>query len=302
MHPRPADSQTLAPCARLNQESQGRKERMSFSLRRVSCAALFVFFMLAAAAAAQNVNPEKIVRDAAYNELHAHDHHPFRYTLRKDNNGKITTKEIIETNQGDVARLIAINDKPLPPVAEAAEIHRLQNLLAHPELQAHRLRREQADANRANEMIRLLPTAFVYRYEGMIEGPNGACYRFSMQPNPDFDPPDRQAQVLHGMAGELWIDKRDQRMVRLNVHLIADVEFGWGIFGRLYKGGTILVEQKNVGENHWEQDLLRLNLRGTILVFKSLVIDTTETESNYAPVPIDWTYQDAVRALLNEKH
>jgi hypothetical protein len=275
---------------------------MIFQFRRASCAALLFSFALAATASAQEVNPEKIVRDAAYNELHARDTHPFRYTLRKDDNGKITTKEIIETNQGDVARLIAIGDRPLSPTADAAEIHRLQNLLAHPEIQAHRLKREQADSNRANEMIRLLPTAFVYRYEGMVEGPSGPCYRFSMQPNPGFNPPDRQAQVLHGMAGELWIDQKEQRMVRLNVHLIADVEFGWGIFGRLYKGGTILVEQRNVGKNHWEQNLLRLNLRGTILLFKSLVIDTTETESNYAPVPADWTYQDAVRALLNEKH
>lgn len=275
---------------------------MNIQLRRTSCAGLIILFTLAGMAAAQNINTEKIVRDAAYNELHSRDNHPFRYTLRKDDNGKITTKEIIETREGGVARLIAIGDKPLSASADEAEIHRLQNLLAHPELQAHRLQKEQADSNRANEMLRLLPTAFVYRYEGMVEGPDGPCYRLSMQPNPNFDPPDRQAEVLHGMAGELWIDQKEQRMVRLNVHLIADVAFGWGIFGRLYKGGTILVEQKNVGENHWEQNLLRLNLRGTILLFKSLVIDTTETESNYAPVPPDWTYQDAVRALLSESH
>ncbi|HUY81075.1 MAG TPA: hypothetical protein VMU92_05075 [Acidobacteriaceae bacterium] len=275
---------------------------MISQFRRASCAALLLSFALAATVSAQKVNPGKIVRDAAYNELHARDNHPFRYTLRKDDNGKVTTKEIIETTQGDVARLIAINDKPLSPAADAAEMHRLQNLLAHPELQAHRLKKEQADSNRANEMLRLLPTAFIYQYEGMVQGSNGPCYRFKMEPDPNFDPPDRQAEVLHGMAGELWIDQREQRMVRLNVHLISDVEFGWGIFGRLYQGGTILVEQKDVGQGHWEQSLLRLNLRGTILLFKSLVIDTTETESNYAPVPVDWTYQDAVRALLSENH
>ena len=292
----------LPPYPRLKPKSRVRKDRMFFQLRRASFAAWMVFFALLATAAAQDVNPEKIVKDAAYNELHSRDHHPFRYTLRKDDNGKITTKEIIETSQGDVARLIAVNDRPLSPAAEAAEVHRLQTLLAHPEIQLHRLKHEQADSNRANEMIRLLPTAFVYRFEGMVNGPNGPCYRFTMQPNPNFDPPDRQAEVLHGMAGELWIDQREQRMVRLNVHLIADVEFGWGIFGRLYKGGTIFVEQRDVGMGHWEQTLLRLRLNGTILLFKSLVIDTTETESNYAPVPPDWTYEDAVRALLNEKH
>lgn len=275
---------------------------MIYQFRRAAIAGLLLFFTLAGIASAQDVDPEQIVKNAAFNELHARDTHPFRYTLRKDDNGKVTTKEIIETKDGDVARLIAVGDRPLSPDAESAEIQRLQTLLAHPEIQAHRKKNEQADANRANELIRLLPTAFLYHYEGMVDGPDGPCYRFSMQPNPGFHPPDREAEVFAGMAGELWIDKNQLRMVRLNAHLIGDVEFGWGIVGRLYKGGTILVEQKDVGENHWEQSLLRLNLRGTILIFKSLVIDTTETETNFEPVSADWTYQDAVRALLSENH
>ena len=272
------------------------------SIRRCLFAALPLFLVLNDLAIAQNVTPEEVVARAAKNELAPGSHHPFRYTLRKVDDGKITTKEIIETKDGDVARLIAIDDKPLSTDAEAAEIQRLQTLLAHPEIQAHRQKKEQADADRANEMIRLLPTAFLYKFEGMVEGPNGPCYRLSMRPNPNFDPPDREAEVYHGMAGELWIDQKQERMVKLNVHLIGDVNFGWGIVGKLYQGGTIAVSQRDVGEGHWEQDLLRLNLTGKILLIKSLKIDTTEQESNFEPVPADWTYQDAVRALLSEKH
>ena len=275
---------------------------MIYQFRRAITVGSVLFFTLAGISPAQDVNPEQIVKDAAYNELAAHDVHPFRYTLRKVDDGKITTKEIIETKDGDVARLIAVGDKPLSPDADQAEIERLENLLAHPEIQTHRRKSEQADANRANELIRLLPTAFLYQYEGMVDGPNGPCYRFSMQPNPDFHPPDREAEVFAGMAGELWIDQKQLRMVRLKAHLITDVEFGWGIFGRLYKGGTILVEQKDVGEDHWEQTLLHLNLTGRILLIKALNIDTLEETMDFSPVPSDWTYQDAVRALLSEQH
>lgn len=275
---------------------------MNFQPRRAAVAALLFFFTLPVLARAEDVTPQEAVARASHNELTARDLHPFRYTLRKVDNGKITTKEIIETKDGDVARLIAIGDKPLPPEADAREIQRLETLLANPAIQEHRQKREQADANRANEMLRLLPTAFVYQFEGMVEGPSGPCYRLSMKPNPNFNPPDRQAEVLHGMAGELWIDQKQERMLKLNVHLIADVEFGWGIFGRLYKGGTILVEQKDVGMDHWEQNLMQLHLHGTILMFKSLTIDTTETESDFASVPANWTYKDAVKALLAEKH
>lgn len=275
---------------------------MIFQFRRVSLAGLILFFALISTAPAQDIDPEAIVTRAAHNELAAHDLHPFRYTLRKVDEGRITTKEIIETKDGDIARLIAVGDKPLSPEGESIEIERLQNLLAHPEIQEHRRKSEQADTNRADEMIRLLPTAFIYQFEGMEDRPGGPCYHFSMKPNPSFKPPDREAEVFAGMAGELWVDQKQERMVKLSAHLIADVDFGWGIIGRLYKGGTIIVEQKDVGEDHWEQTLLRLNLTGKILLIKTITIDTTEETSDFSPVPPGWTYQDAVRALLNEKH
>ena len=55
-----------------------------------------------------------LVRRASQNELKsANGNRPYRYQLHKIDDGKITTKEIVETKDGDVARLIAMNDKPL---------------------------------------------------------------------------------------------------------------------------------------------------------------------------------------------
>jgi hypothetical protein len=246
------------------------------------------------------IDPVAIVRRASQNELQSSNgNHPVRYKLHKIDDAKITTKEIIETKDGDVARLIAVNDKPLDPDVQQAELERLNNLAAHPELQAHRHKKEQEDSERANKMIRLLPDAFIYKYEGMVDGPNGPCYRLSFQPNPNFNPPDREAQVYHGMAGELWIDKAQERMVKLDAHLIADVDFGWGILGRLYKGGSILVEQADVGNHHWETTHMKLSLTGKALMIKPLSFQTTEDASNFEPVPPEMDYQGAIKMLLS---
>jgi len=245
-------------------------------------------------------DPDALVRRASQNELQAgNGNHPYRYLLHKIDDSRITTKEIVETKDGDVARLIAVNDKPLDAEAQQAEIDRLNNLAAHPELQEHRRKKEQADDDRANEMLRLLPDAFIYHYEGMVDGPNGPCYRLSFKPNPNFDPPDREAQVYAGMAGELWIDKGQERMVRLDAHLIADVEFGWGILGRLYKGGSIMVEQADVGDHHWETTHMKLSLTGRALLIKPLSFQTTEDASHFEPVPPEMSYQGAIKMLLN---
>jgi hypothetical protein len=246
-------------------------------------------------------DPAALVRRASQNELHSSNgHHPFRYQLHKIDDGKITTKEIVETKDGDVARLIAVDDKPLDSDAQKAELDRLNNLASHPELQEHRRKREQEDSDRANEMIRLLPDAFLYHYEGMADGPSGPCYRLSFKPNPNFDPPDREAEVYHGMTGELWIDKNQERMVRLDAHLIDDVNFGWGILGKLYKGGSILVEQADVGDHHWETTHMKLSLTGKALLIKTLSFQTTEDASHFEPVPPEMGYQNAIKMLLNE--
>ena len=41
--------------------------------------------------------------------------HPMRYRLRKTSPRLTSTKEIVETRDGDVARLVSIFDKPLSP-------------------------------------------------------------------------------------------------------------------------------------------------------------------------------------------
>jgi hypothetical protein len=247
-------------------------------------------------------DPVALVRAASWNELHAtNQSHPFRFRLRKQDENSVTTKDIIETKDGDIARLVAVEDKPLIPERAQAERARLDTLLAHPELQAHRQKREREDSNRENEMVRLLPDAFLYTYRGIAQTPSGPAWRLSFQPNDKFIPPDREAQVYHGMAGELWIDCAQKRMARLDAHLITDVNFGWGVIGRLYKGGTILVEQKDVGGNHWETTHMKLNLTGKILMIHSVSYQTVEDGSDYKPVSPNLTYKDAIRILESEQ-
>ena len=246
-------------------------------------------------------DPVALVRAASWNELHSQNSgHPVRFRLRKQDENGATTKDIFETRDGDIARLIAVNDQPLTPEKAKAERARLDNLLAHPELQARRHRKEQEDSGRSNEMIRLLPDAFLYTYRGIVNTANGPAYRLSFVPNQNFIPPDREAQVYHGMAGELWINCAQKRMARLDAHLISDVDFGWGIVGRLFRGGTILVEQQDVGSGHWESTHLKLNLTGKILMVKNLVIRTTEDGSDYKPVSNSHTYKDAIKMLESE--
>jgi hypothetical protein len=239
----------------------------------------------------------KLVRDASWNELHASNAGiTYEYRQHSVDSGKSTVKEIVETRDGDISRLLAKGSKPLGEDANRKELARLDELLADPSIQEKKHKRSQEDSGRQNEMLVLLPSAFHYSYLGMAQGPNGPCYRLGFTPDPSFVPPDQEGKVYHGMAGELWIDQGQQRMVRFDAHLISDVEFGWGIAGKLFKGGTILVQQKDVGDHHWETTRLDLHLDGKILMVKSLTIHSTEDDGDFKRVPDDG-YQAAIALL-----
>jgi hypothetical protein len=227
------------------------------------------------------------------------NHRPIRYVLHKKDEHHDTTKAIIETADGDVARLVAVDGKPLASDSEAnrAELDRLDALAAHPEQQERRHRSEQKDAERVSHLLSLLPDAFVYRFEAMDHCASGPCVRLGFTPNPRFTPPDIESNLLRGVAGELWIDSTQERLAKIEGRFIADVDFGFGIIGRLNKGGTFLLEQDDVGERDWELTRLTLHINGKALMFKSLSFQIEEEISQFAPVPSSLSYRDAIQIL-----
>jgi hypothetical protein len=266
-----------------------------------------VFLSLAIASApmlsAQSLPPMPVdatalVRRAVQHRLDAgKSHRPVRYLIHRTDERHDTTKEIIETVDGGVARLVAIDGKPLSAEADRAELDRLDTLANHPELQEHRHKSEQKDAERVDRLLALLPDAFVYRFEGMTPCAAGQCYRLSFTPNPHFTPPNLEADLLRGVAGEVWIDTRQERLTRLDGHFIADVDFGFGIIGKLNKGGTVLLEQTDVGEHDWELTRLTLHVTGNALMVKPLSFQINEEASHFSPVASGLRYRDAIQLL-----
>lgn len=265
-------------------------------------------------------NPDALVRRAVAKRLAEEaSHHPLRFVFHKQDSRRNYTQEIVETAQGDVARLVAVNGAALSPAARQAETNRLNALAANPALQEHRQAREQADQARIDKLLRLLPDAFVYTYVDTVScdvatlpaipvpGVGGAapataaapsqCYHLTFTPNPRWTPPDLESRVLRGMAGDIWIEASDERLHQLNARLISDVEFGWGIVGRLDQGGTIFLEQDRVAPNDWELTRMKMNLTGKALLLKTLSFHLEEQESDFAPVPAGLDYRQAIRML-----
>jgi hypothetical protein len=248
-----------------------------------------------------NMDPLELVRRASKNEIKAGD--VTHYAMFKDTTqykDHSITKEIVRTPQGGLTTTLLINGHPLTPEERKKNNEKLDKY-AH-DADARRKRREanKADDKRAETMLTSLPDAFLYTYAGTDRGPNGEeLVHLKFKPNPNFIPPNHETAIYQGMQGDLTIDRNALRIAKIDGTLFKDVDFGWGILGRMYKGGRFVIVQRDVGGGDWEEVEETLQFNGKILMLKSLTIWSSETMTDFRPVPPDITTTQALD-LLNK--
>ena len=222
--------------------------------------------------------------------------HPMRFLLRKSSPRLTTTKDIVETRDGAVARLLSVNDSPLAPADEQKEQARLDALVSDPSLQRHRKQGEDSDTGIVLKLLGMLPNAFLYQYAGPIASPAGTVQRYTFKPNPSFSPPDYETQALTALSGEIWIDPAQERVLRLEGHLQQDTDYGWGILGRLNKGGWVELEQADVGGKQWRivHVQLEMTLRDSV---QDQSLRYRRADEPVRPAPQGMDYRQAIKML-----
>ena len=80
--------------------------------------------------------------------------------------------------------------------------------------------------------------------------------------------------------------------------LVKVVTFGWGIFGRLKKGGIYEITQTQLSPGRWRITALNVDVKGKTFLVDTFRVLRKESNSRFRPVPSAMTYQAAVKALL----
>lgn len=257
----------------------------------------------APADAGESCHPAQLVRKTIDNELTAADadgHYMYRLT-RVTPHGS-STEEVIETSAWLVSRQVARNGHPLSADQQRRKDEELRKLLTDPD-EREKLKKDLSEQeDRTRHIMQALPDAFIYQCAGSEMGDDGQPeVRLTFYPNPDYDPSSRDLRVLTGMKGTMLIDAGVDRLVRVEATLVRDVDFGWGIFGRLYRGGHFIVEQQAVGQARWAITTLDLQFDGRIFLFKGLHIRSNTTTTDFHHIPDNVTLERAVQMLLHEQ-
>jgi hypothetical protein len=202
----------------------------------------------------------------------------------------------VETKDGPVHLLVAINDVPLASAQRKQETARLEQLAVDPRQQLAVKKQYDTDERRLENLMRLLPSAFLYQYAGW----DRSYVRLNFRPDPAFVAPTQESKAFQSMAGTILIDPEQKRLVQLSGRLIENVDFGFGILGRLAKGGTFKLERTQVSSSHWKTHLVDIHVDGRMLLFKTINKQQHETRSDFEPAPKDLDVRQA-EALLRSR-
>jgi hypothetical protein len=237
----------------------------------------------------------QFVKDAIKHQLEADaaDHTHWRYHIHREDEKGSQDRDVIDTKDGQIARTLLINGKPLTPEQRSADELRMKKLVEDPEERAKRDKRAKEDEEKGIQMFKAIPDAFVFKYEGAENGQ----IRLSFFPNPRYNAPTRELQVFRSLSGMIWIDRAALRMSRLDGSLFEDVTFGWGLLGRLNKGGTFSVRQSRVGDDHWEIVALDVKMAGHAVIFKTINVRQMQRISGFHRVSDTLTISEAYQLL-----
>jgi hypothetical protein len=244
------------------------------------------------------MSPASLVRAMIHREVDGSEAADVRwkYLLYKEADGKQETREVVETRSGSLDRLIEIAGKPLTDAQQGEETKRILRLSHNPGEQRKLEQTRRKDAEQCNSFLKMIPDAFLFEYAGE----SGTLVEVTFKPNPRFDPPNREAKVLHEMAGEIWVDAKQQRLVSINGQIMNEVKFAGGLLGHLEKGGQFMVKRSEIAAGQWEVAEMNVDMRGKVLLFKTISVRQREIHKNFERVPDDLTMSDAAGILLKQ--
>jgi hypothetical protein len=227
-------------------------------------------------------NALAVVRGAVAAQLQADRNDHSNWTYRDhDVQGRDIVYTCVGSPQGELKRMIELNGHPVSPAEAQRETQRIAEYMRDPDAQTRAKRNMAHDDAQATELLKMLPEAFLWT----IVSDNPTDTTLSFRPNPKFDPPDMEAHVMGTMAGTMVVMHNGNHIRTFRGSLTENILIGYGLIGRLYKGGTFDIERREVGPGFWEITETHVHIGGHVLFFKTIGQQEDEVKSDWKPSP-----------------
>jgi hypothetical protein len=246
----------------------------------------------------QDQRAQAIVRTAVQTELAADrdDHSRWQYRDTVSRPEGTSVYAVVETDHGSVKKKIQQDGHPLDSVGLNEEMQRIESFVHDPSQQAKQRKDSEQDDKRAENMLRLLPDAFLWT----VKSDAADAITLVYTPDPNFTAPSMEARVFAAMAGEIVVSKPGNRIQTIKGRLIHEVKFGYGLFGHLDEGGTFNVERRQLAPNIWQITESHVHIMGKALLFKNIGEQEDEVKTDFRPTPPSTSLEQAASLLREE--
>jgi hypothetical protein len=267
---------------------------LAFSVATFSVAS---FMMTARAETPQTFSsPNQLVDAMVVQEKDSaskHERYEYLSTETSDRTGgHMWTERVVETGQGKIRFLLAVDGQPLNAAQQQAERDRLKTILADPRAFETTEAARMGDESKSRQMLDNLNKGFVLDHVELING----VWHVNFHPNPDYSPSGLQERVLHGMSGWLAIDAKDLRLVHIEASLPSDVSIGFGFLATI-RAGSHFESDRQFSDGHWRTTHLVTDIRGKAILFKSVAKTSVLTCSDFHYLDPNITLAQAVELV-----
>ena len=201
----------------------------------------------------------------------------------------VKTYEVLMIDGSQYNRLTAVDDKPLSPGEQAEEEQKLHAEIERRQHESDRERERrvskyQKEREHDHALLLDMVSAFDFQLVGS-ENTNGHdCWVMDANPKAGYRPPNRDAKVLVGMRGRLWVDKSQYQWVRVKAQVFKPVSF-FGFMAKVGPGTRLLLEQAPVTDSIWLPTRFNVQVRASALGFIDEDSTDDETYHSYKPMP-----------------
>lgn len=241
---------------------------------------------------------KELARRILMNEakVEAQDHSHWMLRLESEQAGRKEVDQVVETKDGDLKLPLVVDGRRVSAAQEKAADERIQKLIGDPNALRRSMREENEDDARSQRMLKLLPKALSFSFGEQ----RGDTVELHFKPNPQFRPATHEERVFQAMDGDIWVNRKQQRLVEMRGRLSHEVKFGGGWLGHLDPGGRFEVQQTEVAPGYWELTRLDVDMKGKVLFFKTINVQQKMLRSNFQRISDNLTLAQAADLLRKQ--
>lgn len=215
-----------------------------------------------------------------------------------DNTGRVKKTEINEytffyMNGREISKLVKKDGKLLSEADQKKETEKAEKEIQDAQKDQAKKEAKEEKAREQGKQGDEDPGIEIFLRASQFVNPRHERFRgqdvlvFDFEPNPEFKPHKMVEDLVHKLAGVIWVDEKAHDVVRLEGYFVGDFRIAGGLLANLQKGTSFIFEQAYVNNEVWLPTYEEAHIGVRIFLVKGLKANVVTRYSDYKKFSTD---------------